>query len=75
MVLFVAENLYDVGPLMVVEVSSDHSGVLAVGVNDLEGDTQRVTAAVHAPLVDEAQTDEELLKVEAERGGRVSGRG
>ena len=33
-VLFVAENLYDVGPLMVVEVSSDHGGVLAVGVDD-----------------------------------------
>ena len=35
MVLVAVQNLYDVGPLIVVEVSSDHGGKLTVGVDDL----------------------------------------
>ena len=32
--LVAIEKIYDVGSLMIIEVSSDHSGVLTVGVDD-----------------------------------------
>ena len=63
------QNFDDVGPLMVIEVTGDHGGVLAVGVNDLAQSLSLSCAFVAIVIRCEVGVEEsELLTVNIDVG-------